>query len=221
MLGRKTESDVRKLFDEHVTLVEQVLDTARQAVERYLGGELLAAKQDARKVDRLESAADAVLREIMTILHQGAFLPILRKDIFKLAYAVDKVANAGESFCDFCLSQRPDIPLNFHEAFLDITHANIEMFPLLREAVEIIKLGSFGWAGEGGSSFPELIKKISIEESSIDDLEWKLTRDIFRSDLPLANKMHLHEFLNHITIISDLIEDVADRISLMITREAL
>ncbi len=221
MLGRKTESDVRRMFDDHIELVAQVLAGGRRTVERYLADDLQAAKSGAREVDRLESEADGVLREIMATLHQGAFLPILRKDIFRLAYAVDKVANAAESFCDFCLSQRPDIPASLRPAFLDITLANIEMFPLLRQAVEIIKLGSFGWAGESDSPFPGLLTRISMEESNIDDLEWKLTRDIFRSDLPLANKMHLHELLNHINRISDLIEDAADRISLMITREAL
>ncbi len=223
MLGKKIspERNVRTMLDEHIDMVGAVLQKALDTIEYYLNDNIDTAKASARKVDELEREADVVLRGIITSLQGGAFLPIMRKDIFQLVSAVDGVANAAEHFCDFCLSQRPGIPKDFRGAFLDITRANVEMFPALKEEADLLRLGSFGWVGDQYSNFDKIAREIGIQESNIDELEWKLTREIFNSDLPLANKMHIHALLTRITRISDLIEDVSDRILILITREAI
>ncbi len=223
MLGKKTSSEknARQMLEDHIKKVGEVLHETMITLEYYFTGRIEEAKVSARKVDTLETQADDILRGFMVCLQQGAFMPLIRKDIFQVISTVDKVANAAESTCDFCLSQRPHVYEEFRSAFEDITRANVEMFPDLNAAVEILKLGTFGMAGDEDTRFHDIAQNISLGESSVDDLEWKLTRDIFNSTLELANKMHLHQLLNHITRISDLIEDVADRIQIMITREVL
>ncbi len=223
MLSKKkyTEKDARQMLEDHINKVGEVLQKTMITLDCYFKNQLEEAKNHAKEVDRLETQADDILRGFMVCLQQGAFMPLIRKEIFQVISGVDKVANAAESTCDFCLSQRPDIHQKFRGAFEDIVRANVEMFSDLKAAVDILKLGTFGMAGDMDTNFYTIAEKISKSESNIDDLEWKLTRDIFSSELPLANKMHLHELLNHICRISDLIEDVADRIQLMITREAL
>jgi predicted phosphate transport protein (TIGR00153 family) len=209
------------MLDNHLDMVGTVMYKGLDTIEHYLNDNIDGAKANAKEVDQLESRADTVLRNIMTCLQGGAFLPIMRKDIFQLVSAVDKVANATENFCDFCLSQRPEIPKDLRKAFLDITRSNIEMFPDLKEAVKTLHLGKFGWVGDQDSHFDKIARKMGIRESDIDDLEWKLTRAIFNSDLPLDNKMHIRALLTSITRVSDLIEDAVDRIRIMITREAI
>lgn len=223
MLGKKISSEktARQMLDDHIDKVGEVLAKTMATLKYYFNDQIAEAKTCAKEVDRLETEADDILRGFMTCLQEGAFMPLIRKDIFQVISAVDKVANAAESTCDFCLSQRPHIDRQFRDAFEDIVQANVEIFPDLKAAVDILKLGTFGMAGDEDKSFHDIAKNISVSESNIDDLEWKLTREIFSSDLPLANKMHLHELLNHITKISDLTEDVADRIQIMITREAV
>jgi len=223
MLGKKMspEKNARQMLDDYINKVGEVLYKTLATLKYYFNDQIAEAKTCAREVDKLETEADAILRGFMVCLQEGAFMPLIRKDIFQVISAVDKVANAAESTCDFCLSQRPHIFQEFKGAFEDIVQANVEIFPGLKAAVDILKLGTFGMAGDEDTSFYDIAKNIGISESNIDDLEWKLTREIFSSDLPLANKIHLHELLNHITRISDLTEDVADRIQIMITREAL
>jgi len=223
MLGKKIspEKNARQMLEDHINKVGEVLHNTMITLEYYFNGQIEEAKSCAKEVDKLETQADDILRGFMVCLQQGAFMPLIRKDVFQVISAVDKVANAAESTCDFCLSQRPHIYEEFRGAFEDIVRANVDMFPDLNAAVEILKLGTFGVAGDTDTNFYDIAQKISVSESNVDELEWKLTRDIFSSDLPLANKMHLHELLNHISKISDLIEDVADRIQIMITREVL
>jgi predicted phosphate transport protein (TIGR00153 family) len=223
MLGKKksSEKDARQRLEDHINKVGEVLQKTMITLECYFNGQIEPAKTYAKEVDKLETEADDILRGFMVCLQQGAFMPLIRKDIFQVISAVDKVANAAESTCDFSWAQRPQIHQKFCEAFEDIIRANVKMFPDLNAAVDILKLGTFGMAGDMDTNFYDIAQNISVSESNVDELEWKLTRDIFSSDIPLANKMHLHELLNHITRISDLIEDVADRIQIMITREVL
>lgn len=223
MLVKKTssEKDARQMLEDHINKIGEVFQKTMTTLQYYFHDQIEDAKASSREVDKLEKEADDIRRGFISCLQQGAFIPFIRKDIFQAVAAVDKVANAAESTCDFCLSQRPQIYPQFRDAFEDIAHANIEMFPDLKAAIDILKLGTFGKAGDKDTPFHEVARNIGIGESNIDGLEWKLTRDIFNSDIPLSNKMHLQALLNHITRISDLIEDVSDRIQIMITREAL
>jgi uncharacterized protein Yka (UPF0111/DUF47 family) len=62
----------------------------------------------------------------------------------------------------------------------------------------------------------EKIRDVGIRESDVDDLEWKLTRRIFTSDLPLAQKLHLQHWLEKLTNISDRVEDTSDCLNSLI-----
>lgn len=223
MIFKKTcpADSVKTMLDDHVELVEMVLLKALETMECYLNGDIEAAKSHARRVDSLEAEADAVRRRIGTCLIGGTFLPILRKDFFQLVSSLDDVANAAEDFCDFCLSQRPEIPENLLDGFLEITSATAEMFPNLKEALQLLNSKGFSWSPDETGPLFRIAKQIGIDESNIDDLKWKLTRKIFELDLPLANKMHMHILLADICKVSDLIEDVSDRIEIMIARGAI
>lgn len=214
-------NSVKTMLDNHVKLVERILFNALETLECYLNNDIETAKAHARMVDSLETEADAVCRRITTCLHGGTFLPILRKDFFLLASSLDDVANAAEHFCDFCLSQRPEIPDYLCGGFLEISSVTIEMFPNLKKALQILNSTGFGWSTDETSPLHRITKEIGVDESNIDDLEWKLTRKIFKSDLPLARMMHIQALLAKICKVSDLIEEVSDRIEIMIARVAI
>ncbi len=223
LFSKKTcpADSVKTMLDDHVELVEMVLFKALETLEHYLNNDIEAAKAHARRVDSLESEADAVRRRIGICLLAGTFLPILRKDFFQLVGSLDDVANTAEDFCDFCLSQRPEIPEYLRDGFLEITSATVEMFPNLKEALQTLNSKGFDWGVDESSPLHKIAKQIGIDESNIDDLKWKLTRKIFKSDLPLANRMHMQALLTDICRVSDLIEDVSDRIEIMIARGAI
>ena len=49
-----------------------------------------------------------------------------------------------------------------------------------------------------------------MTESSVDEMEWELTRQIFTSSLEYAHKIHLKLCLDNIVEIADRAEDAAD-----------
>jgi predicted phosphate transport protein (TIGR00153 family) len=184
-------------------------------VKEYLSDNIEQAKSLALKVDRCESASDVILREIMAQLYSGAYLPSLRSDIFHLAQCMDSLANAAEACCDVFLDQRPDIPEAMKPNFHSIMEKSIASCNPLTEAVSLF------FSGNDTEIIREKARQVGIKESDVDKEEWDLTRDIFKTDLDYAHKIHLKQCLESIVTISDRAEDTSDQLQLIIIKGGL
>ena len=60
----------------------------------------------------------------------------------------------------------------------------------------------------------ELLGSDSGGEKEADKISYALKKQIFSSELGLAEKIHLREFVDHIDAIADQAEDVADRLTI-------
>lgn len=207
----RREEEVISLMDQHLEKVEECLDSMRKTIEDYLKGAIDLAKANALKTHNLEGGADLLRRRIIEEFHKGAFLPVLREGLIGLTLAVDKVADRAESTCDFIMLTRPDIPEEFKEDFRKITLNSIDVFPSLREGKKNL-FKDFSLSRE---------KTIEIHrlEARVDDDEWKLNRRVFTSELLLSQKMLLRDVAWHIASISDVIEDAADALEILIIKK--
>lgn len=211
----KKEKAINKLILRHVESVWRCLQLARETVREYLNDNLDESKSLALKVDKSETETDSILREIMSRLYSGAYLPSLRSDIFHLIQYLDSVANAAEACCDFFLAQRPDIPDDMKLRFQSIMEKTIASCAPLGESVS-----SF-FKNEDIETIRERAKEVGIMESDVDKEEWDLTRDIFKTDLEYGHKIHLKQCLEGIVTISDRAEDTSDQLQLIIIKGGL
>jgi len=204
------EQEVAGMIVDLLEKVHQCLEETQKTVFHYLRGDLEEAKSSALKTDHIETETDHIRRRIVDTLYRGAFLPIFRVDIHNFIEKVDLIADNAEICCDFFLGQRPEIPDEFKKRFQKVIDDTLPMSLTFKEATE-----NFFLKGNH-----DLIKKsitqIGIFESAIDDDEWKLTRDLFTSDLSLAEKMHLKRCLEKLTSISDQIEDTSDWLEVLL-----
>jgi hypothetical protein len=207
----RREEEVISLMDQHLEKVEECLESMRKTVEDYLKGDIDSAKANGLKTHNLEGEADGLRRRIIEEFHKGAFLPALREDLIGLALSVDKVADRAESTCDFIMLTRPDILEEFKEDFRKITIDSIAVFSPMKEGKRNL-FKDFSLSRE---------KTIEVHglEAKVDDEEWKLNRRIFTSELPLARKMHLRDVVWHIASVSDVIEDAADVLEVLIIKK--
>lgn len=206
----KKEKEVIKLIIEHLEKVEECIVTGEKALTCYISGEKKEAKLLSRQVDSLESQADSITETIRDRLYSGAYLPLLREDIYRLVECMDKVANAMEACCDFFLNQRPSIPEEFKTSLIEIIRKSTGTVIPLREAVLCFLEGKC----------PEETtrvhtKDVGLEESEVDKCEWDLTKLIFTSSMEHSFKIHLKQCLNTIVEISDRAEDAADHLDLV------
>jgi predicted phosphate transport protein (TIGR00153 family) len=205
----KKEKKVIELILKHLDLAVDSLKSGIQTIEFYLNGDIDNAKRLAREVRNIESDADLVRYDIRDKLYSGAYLPLLREDIYKLIESIDKVANAGEACCDFFLNQRPRIPDQLTSAFLAVVKESLGIVDNLKLAVLCYFKGECKI-----ETIRAHTKEIGLQESRVDKLEWDLTKAIFTSDIDFARQLHMKLCLDRIVEVSDRAEDAGDQLEL-------
>ena len=205
----KKEKEVIEYIIKHLDTVEETLKTGIRTIEFYLDDNISEAKILARKVRSIESEADIIRYDIRDKLYSGAYLPLLREDIYKLIESIDKVANAGEACCDFFLNQRPKIPAEMKSHFLAVTRESLGIIDNLKLAVLCYFKGECKI-----ETVREHTKEIGLQESRVDKLEWDLTKEIFTSSMDFAHQLHLRHCLESIVEVSDRAEDAGDQLEL-------
>lgn len=210
IFGHSREEEVRNLLLQHLDKVGECVARARAVMDDYLAGRIDEAKAGAIEVDHLETDADQIRRSVVDLLYRGAFLPIFRSDIHEFVERMDMIADAAEVMCDFLLGQRPEIPAEYGEHMHQIQEQTQVAYEALHDAVTNF------FSTPDQRVIRESLTKLGVTESLIDGIEWKMTRQIFTSDLPLAAKTHLKQFLATLTEMSDDMEDAGDRLEALI-----
>ncbi|MFQ5794850.1 MAG: DUF47 domain-containing protein [Candidatus Bipolaricaulia bacterium] len=203
--------EVEKRFHEHIELVEEVLNTFKQALATYLTtDDIDRANQLAYEVHKLEGRADDVRRAVETELLSGALLASFRGDLLNVIEGTDKLANKAESILDFLLLQRVSVPQPLTSLALDITDLSLEIFTEVKEALHSL----FRDMNEALSH----TQKIEKLESQVDGLEREFIQELFKMDMELAEKILVREFVILLTDISDRAEDLSDQIEILVAR---
>lgn len=208
----------------HLTILEQIKDVEgclvsfsnfmKGAVNPKADVEMMRAL--AESVYQMESAADRSLRAMIDSLNNVAYLPATRSELIEVASKCDKIANKCEHTAEMMVLQHFKFPAKYSEDILKITEITQSQFGVLVAAI-----------GKMFSKFDEILKDHSIldeirdMESKVDEIEMDLYEDIYSQDMGLAEKMQIANFVELLCDISDIMEDVADKIQIMlITRKA-
>jgi uncharacterized protein len=212
MIFSKKEKEVEKLFMEHYSRVAEALANLKELLADYLRDDR-KFKEASLRVHQSEQAADAVKQEIEARLYAGAFLPINRGDYIMLAEFIDRIANQAETTANLIVLTRPEIP-----DFLDN-----DLTLLLDKA--IFSFDGFKGALENMNNNVEAVKesitRVVTFETEADRLEWETIKKLCKSKLDLARKLHLRELVKDIAFISDLAEDAAERLGMMLVKRPL
>ncbi len=205
------EKMVMALLERHFELVGECVREAQKMFRGYLA--LNAEfKEEAYLIDQLEHEADVVRREVEQKLEEGAFLPIHRDDYIRLVELNDQVAGAAEKMSDFVALTRPRIP--------DFLRGDLEA--VLTVSVEAYQ--AMDGLLEAYQSDPKRVGTISAvvrqREQHVDKLVWDSTRKLFKSELELAEKLHLRMLLDRMGKLSNIMEDVCECVQRMVVKEA-
>jgi len=209
MILFKKEKKVIELILKHLDVTEKTIKGSLKTIEFYLDGNIDEAKVWARKTRSNESEADIIRYEIRDKLYRGAYLPLLREDIYKLVESIDKVGNAAEACSDFFLNQRPLIPDGLKSHVLDVGKESLGIIDSLKLAVLCYLKGDCSI-----ETVRDHTREIGLQESRVDKLEWDLTKEIFNSELDFARQAHLKLCLDSIVEVSDRAEDSGDQLEL-------
>ena len=214
----KNTKKVQTMISEQIQDVKDCLVSFESFIRAACTPETVFETLDslAAGVGEKEAIADRSLRAMIDSLGTGSYLPSTREDLISIATKCDSVANKCEGAANMLVFQRFSIPVEYEDKLIDIVSITHNQFDILEKSIEMLF-----------SKFDELTKDHHILddirhlESDVDKIEQNLYRHIFQLDLDLAEKNQLAKFVENVCDISDTIENIADKIQIMlITRKA-
>lgn len=213
----KKEKDVVKLALGYLDIIDECVRAAEKSVNLYLNGDRQGAAELQVTVGALESKADEVRRAIGDKLYSGAYLPLMRGDIYSIIDSLDHVPNAAEACCSFFISQTPEIPADFVASYVETAGAS---FGIITELSEVVS--SFFKPKGKIDAIRDHAQMVGTQESVVDGMEWEITVRIFESpSIDLAHKIHMKNALDRIAQISDRAENAAEYIELVAMKSVL
>lgn len=167
-------------------------------------------------VGEAEAKADISLRRMIDSLSGHAYLPSTREDIISIATSCDRIANKCENISNKVVFQHFSFPSEYASDLLEIVSVTHAQFQLLEKSITNL-FANFGDMLKDHS----ILDEIRRHESHVDKIEHKLYEQIYALDLDLAHRMQLAQYVELLCDISDTIENIADKIQIMlITRKA-
>lgn len=207
MLIFKKEKAVIELILQHIGTTRDCVQATIESLKAYVAGEFTESKASIGQVNRLESEADTLLREIRDMLYSGAYLPQIRGDIYGLMSTIDSVSNKAEYCFDFFHYQSPEIPAEYETEITAILDLTTECFLAFEKA-----LNAYFGPKDKFDKVRKHSKRVSELESRIDEIEREMTARIFKSSMDKGDKLHLRTCVKRIASISDATENAADRL---------
>ena len=200
-----------KDVDNCLTCFESFL---RAAVTKDVSIETLRAL--VKGVNETEDKADKSLRAMIDSLMKTPYLPSTREDIISIATKCDKIANICESISKTIVQQKIVLPEHCGEDLLKMIAITKKQFSVLEEA--IILLFNKLHALQKDHSILDQIRSL---ESEVDVISDKLQTELFETSTDLARNLQLSSLYTRFADISDIIEDIADEIQIiLIARKA-
>ncbi len=216
MILFKKEKEVIDLIEKHADKVEECVLNSLSTIKVYLEGDITNAKRLARETDNLETQADFIRHKVREKLYMGAYMPLLREDVYKLVESFDTVANAAEKCCDTFLNQRPLIPELLKSDFLTIITVSTSIIDPLKHTLLCYLKGLCPIEVSRQHA-----KDVGLIESKVDSLEWDLTKKIFSSDLRHSHKLHLKSCIENIVDLTDKAECAANHLELVVLKATI
>lgn len=164
------------------------------------------------KVSELEAQNDTYRRLIENNLYAYMILPDMRSDILKLLEMCDKVINKYESNLLVVSIEQPKLLEKLHNNLLKMIQVDLECVGSLVSGVK------FFFQGQDIKDFTQ---KTYQMEHLVDSQALQLKAQIFQSNIELARKIQLKEFIYNIEKISDIAEDTADILNIMAVKHSL
>ena len=217
---RKTEkgNEVHELMMEQFKHIKKTMDSFEEFINiSYTKrGDSDTLRSLCDTVYDNETAADYALRRMIESLTGSPFLPQTREELISISTSCDKIANRCEDVAYNMILQGFLFPEDFHADLKDIIAVTHQQFALLEESISMLF-----------SDFKNFLKDHSILddirelESKVDRIERKLLKKTYAYGLDAAHTTQMANFVQSTCDISDVIEDIADKLQIMlVTRKA-
>jgi len=199
MFERGKEKEIVDLIRNHITLIRDACEIFSNCIKEN-------DKVSISEVCEIEKIGDSVRREIALKLYEGAFLPGIRGNLYRLAETLDEVLDTIED-ATIMFTMIPKLDEDIMSECIRVAEINLKMAEELLQTFEALRTGE---------DLKDRTIKIRILEEEVD----AINRDIFKKLMKTNVRnfwegMAIYNFIRHLTNISDLIEDAGDIIQIL------
>ncbi len=210
----RKQARIEQGFEQFLGCIQRSIEIFDTAMLSYLEHGAGESFEKARElVERAESNADEIRRDIERILYQYELLPDSRGDLLTLLELCDHVANRIESVIRGVSMRKVEIPESLHARIKEMLVPSQSAVETLTTAVRFL--------------FSEPSKvKLAVDdverlESECDMIQYATIRTIYQMDIDLARQIQLERLINDLGTIADRAEDAAHALEIIAIKRML
>ncbi len=200
-------------------LVEQHFDKVQDSVKQFdlflkeylANGDTKKARELSTAINKDENQADMLRRAIVSEFASGSMLAQTRREILSIVESIDKIANKCQDISREILLEKPQFIKKSREDLIDIMKITTRQVDVLSDAVSALFDDYNKLVGKNS-----LLEELNNFEHEVDLIEIQLVERLFSRDMGLAEKVQLRTFVQRISGISDLIENISDEMQIMV-----
>ena len=219
---------VANIFGESpVVPMEKHIGIAHKCARRLVGffeavvaGKWNDARSIQEEIDRLESEADELKKDIRLHLPKSLFMPVPREDLLELLLVQDKIANRAKEVSDIVMGRQLEIPEPIAADFLTFVERCTDATRQARKSVrELDELFTTGFRGAEVELVASMIETLDNIETETDDLEVELRSKLFavEKNYDPVNVIFLYQVIGGIGEVADMAERVGRRLELLLS----
>jgi len=203
----KATKALENAIDEYLDDVSEGNLVFVEGVKNYLNGNKENFESHLQTIDKLESEADRLRRNVENDLYSHSLIPEHRGDVLGLLESIDDVIDTAKETLNQFDVEQPFIPEDLKMQFLELAE-------IASKAAEAVVLATRAFFKEV-KLVQDHLHKVYFYEREADKLGHRIKRVAFANDdLELCHKFHLRYFALHIDTLADMAERVADRLAI-------
>ncbi len=205
ILFKKTK-ELEARIDEYLDCVIQGALLFKQGLRYFLESRSEDFEKRASELEKMEHRGDALRRTIESTLYEHTLIPESRGDVLGLLESTDTVLNAmSETLIRFGV-EKPEFTKEHFPLYFDLIDLTAQAVEAMNHAIRSYFRDLNGVRDQ--------ISKVQFFEKEADNIARKIKQQVFESQLDLCHKIHIRDFVDYIENISNLAEDVCDRLTI-------
>lgn len=176
----------------------------REALRSYLSGDDEGFKSRLAMVRDYEHRADELRKSVKSALYTYSLIPESSADVMGLLENLDDVIDCAKHILEDFEVQSPDVEVGYLDQFAALTSKSVHA---VEHAVDAARCYF-----RDESRLRDCITKVEFYEKEADRAGLRLKKMIYESDIELSRKHHLRYFADSLESLSDLAEEVGDRL---------
>jgi len=175
----------------------------------------------AKQINELETEADKLKSTFRLNMPKSLFLPVDRKDLLNLIGDQDKIADVAEDIGKIFIFRKMIVPEELKELLDELLEGTMEISAAARDMIEHLdELLEVGFMGREIVKLSRKIAGVRRSEHNIDEILHRIRKALFaiEKDLDPVSVMFWYKIIDHLGLISDQSENLADRLLLFLSK---